>query len=170
MAKLVLLALLTPSHALSLGTNRRALIQSTVSAATLAALPNGALAGTKDIARKRAENAVPAKCFDKNFAEVPCGGIVVESAGASVDTNKDDGKKLDPNNFIASDYKTFSGLYPTIGGKLYKRTQNYAFKSKQEMYDCLDTEQERAVLKAFDGAIVIRAQDREALSAKLATN
>lgn len=172
-AEMMVFALLTvPSHALSLGANRRAVIQGAASAAAMAAVPHAALAGTKDIAKRKKANEAPPKCYGPNFVEVPCAGTVESGVGADavVDASKSGGKQIDPNNLIASDYSYFPGLYPTIGGKLYKRAQNYEFKSKQDVYDALDTDAERKVLKAFDADIVIRAQDRQALSAKLSTN
>ena len=171
--ELVLLALLTaPSHALSFGTSRRAVIQGTASAATLAALPRAAHAGTRSIAKKKAENAAAAKCYGPNYAEVPCGSIV-ESVTDAPTVDAKTANELDINNFIAADFKTFPGLYPTIAGKLMNaRTRQRTsgeFQSKQAMYDSLESDTEVAALKRYDQNIVIRPIDAKLMQFKVAT-
>ena len=164
---MLLALLIAPSLALTLppSTSRRALLQAAASTSALATLPHAASA--KLYNRGTPE---PAKCYDAKFNEVPCGGAVPESADTGVSTaSRSGGKAIDPNNFVASDYSFFPGLYPTIGGKLFKRAQNYAFTSKQQLYDALDTDAERAVLKTFDADIVIRNQDLQALAGKIST-
>ena len=155
-------------NAISSHTNRRRVVlQGAASAAALTSLPHAAFA------RRKQADTSPPKCYDSNFKEVPCAGSVeADDSSAALATNSaaTGGKKLDPNNYVASDYSYFPGLYPTIGGKLFKRAQNYPFTSKQQVYDALDTDQERKVLKAYDADIIIKTQDLNAIAAKIATN
>lgn len=154
-------ALHGPSSYLS----RRALLQTTAaSTLALTAAPMEALAKKKDY------TPAPTKCYDTKFNEVPCGGAIADDdGGAASIADRSTGRKLDPNNFIAADYAAFPGLYPTIGGKLYKRAQNFEFTSKQQVYDTLESDAERKVLRAFDKDLVIAKQDAQALASKLST-
>ena len=67
---------------------------------------------------------------------------------------------LDLNNMVGVEFSTFAGLYPTIGGKLIKAAP---FASKQEAYDALETDAERAQLKVYDANIVIKPRNDDVM-------
>ena len=67
---------------------------------------------------------------------------------------------LDLNNMVGVEFSTFAGLYPTIGGKLIKAAP---FASKQEAYDSLETDAERAQLKVYDANIVIKPRNDDVM-------
>ncbi len=61
---------------------------------------------------------------------------------------------------VGVEFSTFAGLYPTIGGKLIKAAP---FASKQEAYDSLETDAERAQLKVYDANIVIKPRNDDVM-------
>ena len=55
--------------------------------------------------------------------------------------------KLDVNNVGADGFKSFKGLYPTIGTKVVQRGP---FNNASEMYDAMDSDVERERLKQYE--------------------
>mmetsp|Transcript_27496 Transcript_27496/g.54962 ORF Transcript_27496/g.54962 Transcript_27496/m.54962 type:complete len:184 (-) Transcript_27496:143-694(-) len=63
---------------------------------------------------------------------------------------------IDVNNSVAREFSALPGTFPTIASKIVKRGP---YKSKREMYDKLDSDEERARLRAYDSSLKISPRD-----------
>ncbi len=51
-------------------------------------------------------------------------------------------------------------LYPTIASKIVKTANDTLFQSKEEVYNCLDSDMERDRLKVYDAYVQINPPDK----------
>jgi len=69
------------------------------------------------------------------------------------------GPTIDVNNAMAREFTAFPGLFPTIATKIVKAANDKPFKTKQDVYNALDTDLEKDRLKQYDQAILISKPD-----------
>jgi hypothetical protein len=61
---------------------------------------------------------------------------------------------------MAREFTAFPGLYPTIATKIVNGAKNSPYKSKQDIYNVLETDLERERLRQYDAALLIQKPDK----------